>query len=290
MKISKIIIPAAGLGTRFLPYTKVIPKELVPILAVPSIQLVVQEGIESKITDFVIIANDDKHAIRDHFSHQAHLETILAQRGKSNILDDLNALIAATTFEYVPQIEPLGLGHAVLMAKKAVGNNYCGIMLPDDLMMCEIPALQQLITCAQKYNASVIGVQKVPQAKVSAYGIITIKQQLEEGIFEVAGMVEKPSINTAPSNFAIIGRYVLSPRIFESLESIKPGAGGEYQLTDAIANMMLKGEPIIACIIKGTRHDVGNPLGWLQANIDYALKNPLYSNAIKDYFKKLLLS
>jgi UTP--glucose-1-phosphate uridylyltransferase len=288
MKVTKAVIPAAGLGTRFLPYTKVIPKELVPILGVPSIQLIVQEGLDSSVTDFVIIANDDKPELRAHFSHQPHLENILIERGKINLLDSINAIIDVATIEYVPQPEPLGLGHAILMAKNAIGDHYFGILLPDDPMFCDVPALQQMIQCAEKYNASVIGVQEVPQNKLSSYGIVATTEQLEDGVFDINGLVEKPAPEKAPSNLAIAGRYVLSPRVFDSLETIKPGAGGEYQLTDAIADMMNKGERVIACIIKGTRYDVGNPLSWLQANIDQALRTPLYADAIREFCKKRL--
>jgi UTP--glucose-1-phosphate uridylyltransferase len=288
MKIKKAVIPAAGLGTRFLPYTKSIPKEMLPILEKPSIQLILEEGLASDITDFIVIANDDKQALKNFLSHQPKLEDELAERDKLNLLDSLNTIIDAAQFEFVPQPKALGLGHAILQTKEAVGNEYFGIFLPDEIMIGDIPALAQLITVAQKYNASVIGVLEVPHEKVSSYGIIAIKEQLEDGIFDIAQLVEKPSVDQAPSNLAIVGRYILSPRIFSSLENTKPGAGNEIQLTDGIADMMRNGERVIAYVIKTSRYDVGNPLGWIQANIDIAFKNPTFGPIVKDYCRKLL--
>lgn len=288
MKINKAVIPAAGLGTRFLPYTKAIPKEMLPLLEKPSIQLIVEEGIASKITDFVIIANDDKPELKNHFTHQPRLEAELAARGKSTLLDGINTIIDTAQFTFVPQPEALGLGHAVLMAKDVIGDEYFGIFLPDEIMIGQEPALAQLIAVAQKYNASVIGVHEVPQEHVSSYGIIAIKEKLEDGIFEVAQLVEKPATDKAPSNFALIGRYVLSPHIFASLENTQPGAGNEIQLTDGIADMMRNGERVIAYVIKTARYDVGNPLGWIQANIDAAFNHPTFGPVVKNYCTKLL--
>jgi UTP--glucose-1-phosphate uridylyltransferase len=262
MKINKAVIPAAGLGTRFLPYTKAIPKEMLPLLEIPSIQHIVVEGLGSGITEFYIIANDDKQAIKNHFSPDPALAAKLAKTGKSALLDSVNAIINAAQFAYIPQPEPLGLGHAVLQAKDAIGDEYFGIFLPDEIMIGDIPALAQLIAIAEKYNASVIGVQEVPQ--------------------------EKPPVDQAPSNYALAGRYVLSPRVFASLEVITPGAGGELQLTDGIADMMSKGERVIAYVMNTARYDVGNPLGWIQANIEVGLKHPKYAAVIKELCKKLI--
>lgn len=288
MKINKAVIPAAGLGTRFLPYTKSIPKEMLPILEKPSIQLIIEEGLASNITDFIIIANDDKPALANYLAHQPKLETELNSRGKSALLDGINNVIDSAHFQFVPQPQALGLGHAVLMTKDAVGDEYFGIFLPDEIMIGDIPALAQLIAVAQKYNASVIGVLEVPQEKVSSYGIVATKEQLEDGVFEVAQLVEKPKIEEAPSNLAIVGRYILSPRIFSSLERTKPGAGNEIQLTDGIADMMQNGERVIAYVMNTARYDVGNPLGWIQANIDIAFKHPTLGPVVKDYCAKLM--
>lgn len=288
MKINKAVIPAAGLGTRFLPYTKSIPKEMLPIQEKPSIQLIIEEGLGCGINDFVIIANDDKQALKHFLSHQPALEDELEERGKLNLLDGLNHDIDNAQFTFVPQPKALGLGHAVLQTKNAVGDEYFGIFLPDEIMVGDIPALAQLIEVAQKYNASVIGVLEVPHDKVSSYGIVAIKEQLEDGIFDVAQLVEKPSIDQAPSNLAIVGRYVLSPRIFSALENTQPGAANEIQLTDGIVNMMNNGERVIAYVMNTSRYDVGNPLGWLQANIDIGFKNPKIGSALKEYCAKLL--
>ena len=290
MKITKAVIPAAGLGTRFLPYTKSIPKEMLPLMEKPSIQLIVEEGIASNITDFIIIANDDKPEIKNHFSHQPQLEAKLEKVGKLPLLDSINAIIDNAHFTYVAQPEPLGLGHAVLQTKDAVGDEYFGIFLPDEIMIGEVPALAQLIAVAEKYNASVIGVQEVPHEKVSSYGIVAIKQQLEDGVFEIDHLVEKPAVDQAPSNFALAGRYVLSPRIFASLQNTQPGAGGEIQLTDGIADMMRNGERVVAYVMKTNRYDVGTPLGWIQANIEVALHHPKFGSAVKEECKKLLSS
>jgi len=288
MKITKAVIPAAGLGTRFLPYTKSIPKEMLPLLEKPSIQLIIEEGLASNITEFNIVVNDDKPEIKNYFSHQPHLESKLEKLNKSALLDSINTIIDAARFNYIPQPEPLGLGHAVLMAKDVIGDEYFGIFLPDEIMIGEIAALAQLIAIAQKYNASVIGVQEVPREKVSSYGIIAIKEELEEGVFEVAQLVEKPSVEQAPSQFALAGRYVLSPRIFVSLENTKPGANNEIQLTDGIAHMMHNGERVIAYVMKTSRYDVGTPLGWIQANIEIASRHPKFGPVVKELCNKLL--
>ncbi len=266
MAVTKAVIPAAGLGTRFLPYTKIIPKEMIALGDKPAIQYIVEEGIAASIHDFFIIANQDKHAILDYFAPCPALEKKLTDKGKLFLLDSIKNIQERAAICAIEQPEPLGLGHAVLQAKAAIGNNYFGVILPDDIMICAVPAIAQLITIATKYNASVIAVQEVPQDKISAYGIVAIKKQLEPNVFELSDVVEKPLPENAPSNLGIIGRYVLSPRIFQALEKIKPGSGGEIQLTDGIKYMMHEyGERVLALKVSGTRYDVGNPRGWLQA-------------------------
>lgn len=282
MKIKKAVIPAAGLGTRFLPYTKTIPKEMLPLLEKPSIQIIVEEGLTAHINNFIIIANNDKKPLIDYFSHQPKLENFLAQKGKIALLNSINTIIDSAQFSFVPQPEPLGLGHAVLMAKEAIGNEYFSIFLPDEIMIGQTAAIAQLITVAQKYNASVIGVLEVPHETVSSYGVIAIKEQLEDGVFDIAALVEKPAVDQAPSDYALVGRYVLSPNVFASLEQTKPGTHNEIQLTDGIAHMMRNGERVIAYVIKTKRYDIGNPLGWIQANIDIALHHPKFGPIIKD--------
>ena len=283
MKINKVVIPAAGLGTRFLPYTKAIPKEMLPIMEKPAIQIIAEEALASHISEIHIIANDDKQAIKNHFSPDPALEQKLKAAGKESLLESINAVIKKAHFNYIPQEQPLGLGHAVLQARAAIGDEYFGIILPDEIMIGETPALAQLIAVAQKYNASVIGVLEVPREEVSSYGIIGIKKQLEDGVFEVGHLIEKPPVDQAPSNFAIVGRYVLSPRIFDVLETLPAGTGGEIQLTDGMAAMMRNGERVIAYVIQTARYDVGNPLGWIQANIEIGMNHSKFGSAIKDF-------
>jgi len=287
MKITKAIIPAAGLGTRFLPYTKSVPKELLPIMQTPAFQFIIEEGLESGICEFEIIENENKQAINNYFSKNLELEHQLQQTNKLSSIESINKIIEQATFNYIPQKEPLGLGHAILMAKQTIDNEYFGILLPDEIMMGKQAALAQLISIAQKYNTSVIAVQEVPTEKVSSYGIISIKNQLENNLFEIEQLVEKPAINDTPSNLAIIGRYILSSSLFNSLENIHPGANNEIQLTDGIAHMIKNGEKVLAYKIDTIRHDIGNPLGWLQANIYYSISNPVTAPLIKNIYKIL---
>ncbi len=283
MNITKAVIPAAGLGTRFLPFTKAVPKEMLPLVNKPAIQNIVEEGIASGIERFFIIANKDKQVIVDHFSYDMKLETTLKERNKFHLLESVDKIIHTAQFDYLEQPEPLGLGHAILMAKPVIDNEYFGIFLPDDIIDSEEPGLKQLIQVAQKYHASVIAVMEVPMEQVSSYGVVAYSTQLEDGVYEITKLVEKPPVEQAPSNLAIIGRYVLSPKIFDSLEATTPGAGGEIQLNDGIADMIQKGERVLAYKIKGTRYDIGQPAGWLQANISFAAKDPQYANAIKQW-------
>jgi UTP--glucose-1-phosphate uridylyltransferase len=288
MKINKAVIPAAGLGTRFLPYTKAIPKEMLPIMEKPSIQLIIEECIASGIHECTIIANDNKPELREHFSHQPALESHLETVGKSDFLTSINTVIDEAHFVFIAQEKPLGLGHAVLQAKNVIGQEYFAVLLPDEIMVSPTPATAQLIAIAQKYNASVIGVQEVPRDKVSSYGIIAIKNELEKGVFEIERLVEKPAQEKAPSNLAISGRYILSPKIFQSLEHTAPGAGNEIQLTDGISHLMNTGERVIACIVDAQRYDVGQPLGWLQANNAIALQHKTFGPLMKQFYDNML--
>lgn len=290
MNITEAVIPAAGLGTRFLPFTKAVPKEMLPLVDKPAIQNIIEEGLLSNITNFFIIANKDKQAIIDHFSPQPKLEATLKNRNKEHLLASVNKIINSAQFDYLEQPKPLGLGHAILMAKPVIKNEYFGVLLPDDIIDSQTPALNQLITIAQKHNASVIAVQEVPKDKVSSYGVIAIKEQLGPNLYEVEALVEKPPADQAPSNLAIIGRYILSLKVFDSLETIKPGSGNEIQLTDGIADMMQKGERVLAYKIDGIRHDLGKPEGWLKANICFAMKNPTYSPTIRSLCSELITS
>jgi UTP--glucose-1-phosphate uridylyltransferase len=254
----------------------------------PALHYIIEEGLQSGITEFEIIANQNKPAIHDYFSENKDLTEHLKKTNKLSYLDSINQIIEQATFNYIPQPEPLGLGHAILMAQHTINNEYFGIFLPDEIMFGDTAALSQLITIAKKYNCSVIAVQEVPQEHVSSYGIIAIKEHVEENLFDIAHLVEKPSVHEAPSNFAIIGRYIVSPQVFDSLKTIKPGAANEIQLTDGIANMMAKGERVLAYKVNTVRHDIGNPVGWLQANIYSALSHKESAEVIRDYIQKII--
>lgn len=270
MKITKAVVPAAGFGTRFLPWTKSSPKEMLPLLNKPAIQVIAEEIRDSGLSQCIIINAHYKQALVDFFKPSAQLESFLEEKNKSALLQDLNTLIKQLSFSYVYQDQARGLGHAISLVQDAVQNEYFGIALPDDIMICKEPGLAQLICVAQKYNASVIAVQEVPKEAVSAYGVVAISQQLDQDTFEITDMVEKPNPADAPSQLAISGRYVLSPRIFDALKDIKPTIGGEIQLTDGMRAMLKAGERILAYKIQGTRHDIGNPTGWLKANLALA--------------------
>lgn len=273
MKITKAVVPAAGFGTRFLPWTKSTPKEMLPLLNKPAIQLIAEEIRDSQVSECIIINAHYKQALVNYFKHSPDLEQFLKEKNKATLLNDLDALIQKLAFSYVYQDEAKGLGHAISLVESAVNNEYFGIVLPDDIMVSNPPGLAQLITVAQKYNASVIAVQEVPKEAVSAYGVVAVGDQLDDLTFEITGMVEKPKPEAAPSNLAISGRYVLSPKIFTALKDIKPSIGGEIQLTDGMLAMLKGGERILAYKIQGTRHDIGNPTGWLKANMHLAHLN-----------------
>ena len=283
----KAVIPAAGFGTRFLPSTKAIPKEMLPLLDKPSIQYIIEEGINSGLKDFVIITSKNKPGIENHFDHHPELENTLLLQKKEQLLSDLSKIIKTANFLYIRQKEQLGLGHAIWEARKAFHKEHLAIFLPDDIITGAIPGMAQLIKVATQEKCSVIAVQEVPKEEVSRYGIIDIRRQFSPNLFQVREVVEKPCTKTAPSNLAIIGRYVLAPTIFDSLENLKFGAGGEIQLTDGIQNMILNGEKVFAYKIQGKRHDAGTPLGWIKTNIELALKHPKYSNEIMNYLMQL---
>ncbi|MCX5921707.1 MAG: UTP--glucose-1-phosphate uridylyltransferase [Candidatus Dependentiae bacterium] len=274
MNITKVIIPAAGLGTRFLPYTKTIPKEMLPLGNKPAIQHIIEEGIQSHLKDFFIIISKEKKELRHYFEPNTALEATLESQGKLGLLDSIKTINQNSSLYYIEQPKPLGLGHAIMMAHEQIGSEYFGIMLPDDIMLSQDPGIGQLMNIARKEKASVIAVQEVPHHAVSSYGIVAIKEQINADIFEVKSMVEKPHPDDAPSTLAVIGRYVLSPTIFTSLQTLAQNhTRGELQLTDAIAHMMRNhNEKVYAYKIKGTRHDIGNPKGWIAAINDIATR------------------
>jgi UTP--glucose-1-phosphate uridylyltransferase len=283
--VTKVVIPAAGLGTRFLPFTKSIPKEMVTVLDKPAIHVIAEEAINSGVSHFLIIVGNHKDTIQDYFSPVTMFTELLAEKNKSHLIDSVQDIIARSHFTYIKQDRQLGLGHAILQAKDAIRNEFFGVILPDDLIVNDEPALAQLTALAQEHNCCIIGVHEVPLESVSSYGIIDIKSEVAPGLYEVKDLIEKPKPENAPSRLAIAGRYVLSDDIFPSLEAIVPSVGGELQLTDAISHM-LRANPAIkvyAYKMKGKRYDIGTPLGWAKAIIALALENPLYKDQVKNF-------
>ena len=282
-RVKKAIIPAAGLGTRFLPATKAMVKEMLPIVDKPTIQFIVEEAIKSGIEDILIVTGKAKRPIEDHFDSNIELETNLKQKGK----DDLLQLVEETTglnMHFIRQSHPLGLGHAVLQAKSFVGDEPFVVMLGDDLMSDEVPLTKQLIDNYDRTHSSTIAVMEVPKEDVSKYGIIAPGQEVEKGLFSVNNFVEKPAVEDAPSNMAIIGRFLLTPQIFDILANQKPGAGNEIQLTDAI-DTLNKTQRVFAHNFTGTRYDVGDKYGFMKTSIEYGLQHP----QIKDDLKQFIL-
>ncbi|MGI6154716.1 MAG: UTP--glucose-1-phosphate uridylyltransferase GalU [Enterococcus lemanii] len=285
MKVRKAVIPAAGLGTRFLPATKAMAKEMLPIVDKPTIQFIVEEALKSGIEDILIVTGKAKRPIEDHFDANLELETNLKEKGKADLLK----LVEETTdinLHFVRQKHPLGLGHAVLQAKAFVGREPFVVMLGDDLMDDEIPLTKQLMNDYEKTHASTIAVMEVPQAETSKYGIINPGEEVSEGLFNVKNFVEKPKAEEAPSNLAIIGRYLLTPEIFSVLEEQTPGAGGEIQLTDAI-DTLNKTQRVFAHEFKGTRYDVGDKFGFMKTSIEYGLKHPEVKQDLTNYIIQL---
>ena len=285
MKVKKAVIPAAGLGTRFLPATKAMAKEMLPIVDKPTIQFIVEEALKSGIEDILIVTGKAKRPTEDHFDANIELETNLKEKGKTELLK----LVEETTdvnLHFIRQSHPKGLGHAVLQAKAFVGNEPFVVMLGDDLMEDKVPLTKQLINDYEKTHASTIAVMKVPHEDTSKYGIINPGEQVQPGLYNVKNFVEKPTPDKAPSDLAIIGRYLLTPEIFNVLEVQKPGAGNEIQLTDAIDELN-KTQRVFAREFKGQRYDVGDKLGFMKTSIDYGLKHPEVKDGLKDYILEL---
>jgi UTP--glucose-1-phosphate uridylyltransferase len=283
VKIKKAIIPAAGLGTRFLPATKAQPKEMLPLVDKPTIQFIVEEAVKSGIEEILIITGRNKRAIEDHFDKSVELELELKKKGQGELLSLVEDISNMVDIHYIRQKEPRGLGHAIHCAKAFVGDEPFAVMLGDDVIESPVPVLKQMVEVYEKYNCSIIGVQEVPAEDVSRYGIID-SCPIEERISKVNDMVEKPKQEEAPSRRAILGRYIITPRIFEILERTKPGAGGEIQLTDALREL-LNHEVIYAYDFDGKRYDVGDKLGYLIATVEYALRR----EDVKEEFGRYLL-
>jgi UTP--glucose-1-phosphate uridylyltransferase len=284
--LRKVVIPAAGLGTRFLPATKAVPKEMLPIVDVPTIQLIVEEALRAGAHEVVVVNGRGKSAIEDHFDRSYELEDTLAKKGKQELFERTRAISESVRLISVRQKEPLGLGHAVLAARHAVGPEWFGVMLGDDLIDSEEPGIGQLARVARETGKAAVALMPVPEDQAHLYGVAA-GPALSANTIAVERIVEKPPRGQAPSNLAVVGRYVLPPEIFEVLAQLKPGVGGEIQLTDALAQLAARGQ-LVGVRFSGTRYDAGDRLGYLQANIAYALKRPELRDGLIAYMKSVL--
>ena len=285
-KIRKAVFPVAGMGTRFLPVTKASPKEMLPIVDKPLIQYAVEEAIAAGITEMIFVTGRNKRAIEDHFDKAYELEAELEARGKTKTLEQLRTILPANiTCVYTRQAEALGLGHAVMCAASVVGDEPFAVILADDLIDAKPAALKQMVDLYEQHASSVLGVENVPRESTSSYGIVK-SQPLADRVQRLTGIVEKPKPEEAPSTLAVVGRYILTPRIFRLLEQLKPGAGGEIQLTDGIA-ALLEYEAIFTYEFDGIRYDCGSKLGYLQATMGYAAKHPEVGAAFREYLTSL---
>ena len=287
MKVTKAVIPAAGLGTRVLPATKAQPKEMLVIVDKPSLQYIVEELVESGIKDIIIVTGRNKNSIEDHFDHSYELEDTLKKNNKNTLLEKVEDISSMANICYVRQNHPKGLGHAILKAKSFVGDEPFVIALGDDIVYNDVPVAKQLIDNYSKYGSSIVGCQEVKESDVSKYGIVKPLLSLDEKTVEMENFIEKPSIEEAPSKLACLGRYLLTPKIFDYLEKTEPGKGGEIQLTDAIVAMMKDGEKVLAYNFEGKRYDIGNKFGLLKANIEFGLKNEETREELLEYLKSI---
>jgi UTP--glucose-1-phosphate uridylyltransferase len=285
-KVTKAVFPVAGMGTRFLPATKASPKEMMPIVDKPLIQYAVEEAAAAGITDMIFVTGRSKRAIEDHFDKAYELESELERRGKAELLDFVRKLLPANiNCIYIRQAEALGLGHAVLCARPVIGDEPFAVLLADDLLDGAVPVMKQMVDAYDYYRCSVLGVQDVPRADTASYGIVAT-QPLAERVERIEAIVEKPRPEAAPSTLAVVGRYVLAPRIFHHLENVQAGAGGEIQLTDAISALLAE-QQVLAYRYEGVRYDCGSKLGYLQATVEYALRHSEVGEEFGAYLKSL---
>jgi UTP--glucose-1-phosphate uridylyltransferase len=286
--VRKAVFPAAGLGTRFLPATKAQPKEMLPLVDKPIIQYGVEEAVAAGVDNIILVTGRGKNAIEDHFDRSVELETFLEARGKRDQLEEVRKISNMINFAYVRQGEPLGLGHAVLVTRALVGDEPFAVILGDDVIDADPPAIKQLVDVFDRLDGPVIAVERVPREDISSYGVIAIEPnaRLGAGIYQIRDLVEKPPKEEAPSDLAIIGRYVLTPDIFPALEKIKSDRTGEIQLTNGLREL-LKTRPIYACEVKGVRHDTGNKLGFLKAVVYFALRRPDLADKFSAYLTSL---
>ncbi len=286
MKVRKAVIPAAGLGTRFLPATKAQPKEMLPVLDKPAIQYVVEEAMRAGIDDVLIISGRGKRSIEDHFDRSLELEIYLKDKGKEDLLADVHEISERVSIHYIRQRDPLGLGHAVSVAEDHVGGQPFACLLGDDIMTEDNPLLERMLAIHDRYGRSVIAVKEVPREEISLYGCIE-PDFVEDNLARVISIVEKPSPEEAPSNLAAIGRYVLTPEIFDALRRTQPGVGGEIQLTDAI-NILAQEQAVYAYVFEGGRYDIGNKLDWLKATVEIAIDRPDVGPEFREFLADLV--
>ncbi|MBA3693304.1 MAG: UTP--glucose-1-phosphate uridylyltransferase GalU [Acidobacteria bacterium] len=287
-KIRKAVFPAAGLGTRFLPATKASPKEMLPLVDKPLIQYGVEEVVASGIESILIITGRDKAAIEDHFDISFELEHVLKERGKQEAFEQVRAISEIANISYIRQKQALGLGHALYQAKDFVGDEPFAVILPDDIMEAETPALKQLIEVYEKYDAPVMATMRIEGEAISRFGVIDAIE-VESNVFKIRDVVEKPKFEDAPSDMAVIGRYIFTPELFDAIEQTKPGAGGEIQVADAIRILLEKNRPYYAVKLDGVRHDAGDKLGFLIATVEFALKREDLGADFREYLKSLKL-
>ena len=285
MKLRKAVIPAAGLGTRFLPATKAQPKEMLPIVDKPTIQYIVEEAAAAGVEDIIIVTGRSKRSIEDHFDRSIELEMELEKDGKNDSLEMMKSISEIANIHFIRQKQPLGLGHAVLTASHFIGDEPFAVLLGDDVIVSKKPVLQQMVEVFQEYKTSVIGGQEVALEDIGKYSSLDGKQ-VDEGIYKVRNLIEKPKPEEVFSNIAILGRYILTPTIFSYLESQTPGAGGEIQLTDSL-NRLAHNEAMYAYVYKGHRYDIGSKMGFLQANIEFALRDSEVADNLKNYLNAL---
>lgn len=289
-KVRKAVFPAAGLGTRFLPATKAQPKEMLPLVDKPIIQYVVEEAVAAGLTNIIIVTGRGKNAIEDHFDVSYELEKLLEERGKTDLLDEVRAISGMINVSYVRQKETLGLGHAVLMARDLVGDEPFAVMLGDDIIDAPVPCMRQMIDVFERHGGPVIAVHRVPRDEISAYGVIDPEpgSSGDGRVYPIRDLVEKPRVEEAPSDLAIIGRYLLTPDIFEELEQTPRDKGGEIQLTNGLRALRRKRQ-LFGYRFEGTRHDAGNKLGFLRATVEFALKREDLGGPFREYLRSLKL-
>jgi len=287
-RITKAIIPVAGFGTRFLPVTKALPKEMLPIVDKPIIQYLVEEAVDSGIKEIIFVTGRGKRAIEDHFDDSFELEYNLVEKHKHDLLEEIYKISRLAKFAYVRQPKPLGDGHAISCARHLIGNEPCAVLFGDDIIYSKIPCIRQLIDIYDKYGDPVIALEKVPHADVCRYGVVS-GVEIKPKTYQIKDIVEKPKVEEAPSDLTIVGKYIITKDVFDELEQINPGKDGEIRLADALKVVLRKNKPVYGLEFEGKRYDCGSKLGFLQANVDFALKHKDLNGNFREYLKQLKL-